>query len=77
MQMDRFYLRTKIAGLVKPPMNITRAVLNGRSESCRELDPETHKIVLRRGLRRINEEWPVLIQEHHPGYISFEKYLEN
>jgi excisionase family DNA binding protein len=53
------------------------AFVFGRSESHRELDPETHKIVLRRGLRRINEEWPVLIQEHHPGYISFEKYLEN
>ncbi|HEY3195161.1 MAG TPA: recombinase family protein [Candidatus Dormibacteraeota bacterium] len=53
------------------------AFVFGRSESRRELDPETQKVVLRRGLRRAREEWPVLIQDHHPGYISFEKYLDN
>jgi len=53
------------------------AFVFGRSESRRELDPETHKIVLRRGLCRVCEGWPVLIQDHHPGYISFEKYLDN
>jgi hypothetical protein len=53
------------------------AFVFGRSESRRELDPETHRIVLRRGLRRVWEGWPVLIQDHHPGYISFEKYLDN
>ncbi len=53
------------------------AFVFGRSESRRELDPETQKVVLRRGLRRAREEWPVLIQDHHPGYISFETYLDN
>jgi len=53
------------------------AFVFGRSESRRELDPETHKIVLRRCLRRAGEGWPVLIQDHHPGYISFEQYLDN
>ena len=53
------------------------AFVFGRSEARRELDPETQKVVLRRGLRRAREEWPVLIQDHHPGYISFDKYLDN
>lgn len=52
------------------------AFVFGRSEARRELDPETQKVVLRR-LRRAREEWPVLIQDHHPGYISFEQYLDN
>jgi excisionase family DNA binding protein len=53
------------------------AFVFGRSEARRELDPETHKVVLRRCARRGGEDWPVLIQDHHPGYISFEKYLDN
>jgi hypothetical protein len=53
------------------------AFVFGRSEARRELDPETQKVVLKRCLRRTREEWPVLIQDHHPGYISFEKYLDN
>jgi DNA invertase Pin-like site-specific DNA recombinase len=52
------------------------AFVFGRSEARRELDPETQKVVLRRCARPTREEWPVLIQEHHPGYISFEKYLD-
>lgn len=53
------------------------AFVFGRSETRRALDPETQKVVLRRGLRRAREEWPVLIQDHHPGYITFDKYLDN
>jgi excisionase family DNA binding protein len=53
------------------------AFVFGRSETRRELDPETQKVVLRRSNRRALEDWPVLIQEHHSGYISFEKYLAN
>jgi len=49
----------------------------GRSETRRELDPDTQKVVLRRGLRRTRDQWPVLIQDHHPGYISFHKYLDH
>jgi hypothetical protein len=47
----------------------------GRSETKRELDPGTQKVVLRRGLRRARDQWPVLIKDHHPGYISFDKFL--
>ena len=52
------------------------AFVFGRSESRRELDPETHKIVLRHCLRRAGEGRPALIQDQHPGYISFEQYLD-
>jgi len=33
----------------------------------RELDPETQKVVVRRGLRRSRDPWPVLIQDHRRG----------
>jgi excisionase family DNA binding protein len=49
----------------------------GRSETLRELDSETHKLVLRREMRRRLDDCPVLIKDHHPSYISFEKFLEN
>jgi DNA invertase Pin-like site-specific DNA recombinase len=38
------------------------AFVFGRSETRRELDPETQKVVLRRGVRRAREDWPVLIK---------------
>jgi excisionase family DNA binding protein len=53
------------------------AFVFGRSETRRELDPDTQKVVLRRGLRRARDQWPVLIQDHHPSYISFDRYLDN
>jgi excisionase family DNA binding protein len=53
------------------------AFVFGRSETRRELDPGTQKVVLRRGLHRARDQWPVLIHDHHPGYISFDTYLDN
>jgi DNA invertase Pin-like site-specific DNA recombinase len=54
------------------------AYVFGRTETRRELDPhDPHRVVVRRLHRRSRAEWPVLIKDHHPGYISFEKYLEN
>jgi excisionase family DNA binding protein len=53
------------------------AYVFGRTETRRELDPEdARRLLIRRG-RRSRERWPVLIRDHHPGYISFAKYLEN
>ncbi len=53
------------------------AYVFGRTETRRELDPEdARRLLIRRG-RRSREHWPVLIRDHHPGYISFAKYLEN
>jgi hypothetical protein len=54
------------------------AYVFGRTETRRELDPEDpRRVLVRRQLRRDREQWPVLILDHHPEYISFEKYLEN
>jgi DNA invertase Pin-like site-specific DNA recombinase len=53
------------------------AYVFGRSVTKRELDPETQRVVVGRTVRRTMKDWPVLIKDHHPAYISFEKYLEN
>jgi hypothetical protein len=51
------------------------AYVFGRSETRRELDGgETPRLRLRRVPRK---DWPVLIRDHHPGYISFEQFLAN
>ena len=52
----------------------TGAYVFGRSETRRELDPESQRLVVRHVKRK---EWPVLIKDHHPAYISFAQYLEN
>ena len=45
----------------------------GRMVTVREIDPvKGARLTV---LRRKREQWPVLIQDHHPAYISFEKYL--
>lgn len=52
----------------------TGAYVFGRSETRRELDPESQRLVVRRVKRK---EWPVLIKDHHPAYISFAQYVQN
>lgn len=48
----------------------------GRLQTVRQLDPESpNRLRVRRVQRR--DPWPVLIEGHHPAYISFEKYLKN
>lgn len=33
---------------------------------------------VRKRMRRVaREEWPVLIKDHHPAYIAYDKFLEN
>jgi len=49
----------------------------GRTETKRALDAETQRVVIRRGWQREMKNWPVLIRDHHPAYISFERYLGN
>ena len=46
----------------------------GRIETVRELDEELGRLRVRRIPRR--GKLPVLIEDHHPAYISFDKYLE-
>lgn len=53
------------------------AYVFGRSETVRELQGgEGHALRVRRILRTRGP-WPVLIQDHHEAYISFEQYLAN
>jgi len=52
------------------------AYVFGRSMTTRALDPETQRVVVGRTQRAMRD-WPVLIKDHHPAYISFAKYLEN
>jgi excisionase family DNA binding protein len=49
----------------------------GRSETKRALDAETQRVVIQRTRQRKMKDWPVLIRDHHPAYISFERYLRN
>jgi excisionase family DNA binding protein len=51
------------------------AYVFGRSETARELDPQNPTKL--RCTRRAREQWRVLIRQHHEGYISYDKYLEN
>jgi DNA invertase Pin-like site-specific DNA recombinase len=51
------------------------AYVFGRSELVRRLDAEDPTRL--KNTRRVRKEWPILIREHHEGYISFDKYLEN
>lgn len=53
------------------------AFVFGRSLTTRALDPETQRVVVSRQARRPMKDWPVLIEDHHAGYISFEQYLRN
>ena len=45
----------------------------GRTQTVRELDPENPGSLRTRRARR---KWPVLIENHHPGYITFGKFKE-
>jgi DNA invertase Pin-like site-specific DNA recombinase len=47
----------------------------GRSQTVREVEAHDPPRLLVRKIAR--KEWPILIQDHHPAYISFEKFLRN
>jgi DNA invertase Pin-like site-specific DNA recombinase/biotin operon repressor len=46
----------------------------GRKQTERRVE---HGVVSERQRRAPREQWHVLIEGHHPGYISFERYLAN
>ncbi len=82
----RVELRTHPVVWLEPKYNMILRTLHhptyagvyvfGRIETVRELDQDDPKrLRVRRVPRR--GEWPVLIEEHHPAYISFEKFLKN
>jgi excisionase family DNA binding protein len=47
----------------------------GRMTTVRQIDHEHADRLRVRHVRR-QDQWPVLIEDHHPAYISFEKYLK-
>lgn len=53
------------------------AYVFGRSQTVRTLDVDDSRTLRVRRVVRKRSDWPVLIQNHHEAYISFEKYLEN
>lgn len=53
------------------------AYVHGRAKTVREVDAEGD-IQVRKRMRKVaREDWPVLIKDHHPAYISYETFLEN
>jgi len=51
------------------------AYVLGKSETVRALAGEGSQTIQVRRVKR--REWPVLIHEHHPAYLSFEQFLAN
>ncbi len=51
------------------------AYVFGKSETVRGLGREDAQTIQVRRVKR--SEWPVLIRDHHPAYISFEQFLDN
>jgi hypothetical protein len=51
------------------------AYVFGRFHSCRIVDAEG--TIRTRTVERSRSEWPVIIQGHHPAYISWETFLAN
>ena len=53
----------------------TGAYVFGRFHSCRIVDAEG--TIRTRTVERSRSEWPVVIQGHHPAYISWDTFLAN
>ena len=51
------------------------AYVFGKSETVRRLGGEDAQTIQVRRVKRA--EWPVVIHDHHPGYLSFAQFLEN
>ena len=81
----RRQLRSHPVVWMKPTYHALLAVLHnpiyagayayGRTQTVRQVDYEgVARVRVRRVQRR---KWPVLIQDHHPAYITYEKYVLN
>ena len=49
----------------------------GRSKRVRELDPNEPRTLRSRQLIVPRDDWPVLLKDHHEGYISWARYEKN
>jgi excisionase family DNA binding protein len=65
---------SRVLSLLSNPA-YTGAYVFGRFRSRRGVDPDG--TIRTRIVEVAREEWPVLIQGHHPGYISWEAFLAN
>ncbi|WP_223838882.1 recombinase family protein [Saccharopolyspora pogona] len=64
----------RVLGVLKNP-GYAGAYVHGRYTSRRRVDPDE---TVHTGLvERPRAEWPVLIKDHHPGYITWEQFLLN
>ncbi|MCP3985055.1 MAG: recombinase family protein [bacterium] len=64
----------RVLGTLRNP-TYTGAYVFGRTETVRELDPkDPGRLRVRRTAR---EEWPVVIQDHHFAYISWDQFMTN
>lgn len=83
--LRHLHLRSRPVVWIKPEYQHFLSILHdpvyagaykfGGTQSIRELDPDDpYKLRIRRVKR---DTWAVLIKDHHPAYISFEKYEEN
>src|SRR5262245_21194321 len=64
----------RVLGVLKNPC-YAGAYVHGRYTSCRSVNPDgTVRTSL---IERPRAEWPVLIQDHHEGYLSWAEYLAN
>ncbi len=83
----RIELRSRPIVWVKPAYRMLLYVLHnpiyagayafGRTKTVREIDPSEPGRVRVRQVVVPQADWPVLIVDHHPGYISWEKYDDN
>lgn len=49
----------------------------GKTETLRKIDSDDPRKLKVKKKRVVRKKWPVLIKDHHPSYISYEKYLKN
>lgn len=63
-----------VLAIIRNPL-YSGAYVYGRSESrTRIVDGKAHKTS---GHKKAREQWTALIQDHHPGYLSWEEYERN
>jgi len=64
----------RVLGILKNP-GYAGAYVFGRYSSVRSVEPDG--TVHTTAVERRRAQWPVLIKDHHPGYISWAEYLAN
>jgi len=64
----------RIVRILRHPI-FAGAFVFGATQTIRRIEEEMPPRVVKRRVRR--QEWPVLIKEHHQGYITFDKFVQN